>query len=628
MRMRTRQGIGARLMLVVLASLVVAAPVSAADVSGIDVRLPSGRSISGTISGASGGPVANASVDACNVTTGSCLSSATTAGDGAYTVRGLSPGGYKLSVFPPDGTPLLFGYWTPGGPVSTEEEAAVVDISDGDATGVDLALATGFEIEGTVTDAAGQPIEGIRVSANGPGPGADDLTDALGHYVIRPLLAGAFTLEVRNDGLVNYLSGPYVDGTVGEPFSEGTEIHVDSNVAGVDIVVPSGLRLVGTLTGIPDPSVVATQVVPDGDPFAYAVRVEPDGDWQIVGLRPGQFKVVVQLGDDSGTLLGYWRSDGTLTTDYEAATTIDLIDADITGLDATVPAARTITGRVTDDSAAPIANAFLFACADNVGCQIRNSRADGAFTFDRAAAGQWRLFAGARDHVSGYYGPNGFVIDHQDATLISVGNSNVSGIEVVLPSGFEISGRITGPVGEPVPDAQVARSGGIDQGGGGVDRTDASGDYRIGGVTPGTYTVFVGDVAGAGYLRGYYSASSPGGYSAESQDATEIVVDATPPAVSSASPASGATNVPRNVAIRVTFDRGVLGVDRNSVALWDGRKRVQATVIYDRSTRTATLAPRGPLKRGSVYEVRIDTRVHDYLGISMAPTGWTFTTAP
>jgi hypothetical protein len=628
MRMRTRDGLGFRLLMTVVVVLVAAAPVSAADVGGIDVQLPIGRSISGTITDGSGGPVANVSVDACNATTGSCSGGATTSGDGTYTVRGLGPGGYKLSAFPPDGGPLLFGYWTPGGPVSTEEEAAIVDVSGADATGIDLALATGFQIEGTVTDAAGNPVEGILVSANGPGPGASDQTDALGQYLIRPLQTGTFTLDVRSEGRLNYLSGPYVDGAVGEPSSDGTEIQVDANVTGIDIVVQPGLRLAGNLTGIADPSVVPTQVIPDGDPFGYAVDVEADGDWQIVGLRPGQYKIVVQLGDDNGTFLGYWRSDGTLTNDYDAATAIDLVDADVTGLDATIPVARTITGRVTDDSAAPIANAFLFACADNVGCHIRSSRSDGMFTFDGIRAGQWRLFAGARDHVSGYYGPNGFVMDHQDASLITVGNSNVSGIHVVLPVGFHIGGRITGPAGEPVSDAQVARSGGIDQGGGGVDRTDGNGDYRIGGVTPGTYTVFVGDVASAGYLRGYYSATSPGGYSAESQDATEIVVEATPPTVVSAAPASGATNVSRNTDVQVTFDRGVLGVDRASITLLDGRKRIQATVVYDMGTRTATLSPRGPLRRGAVYEIRLGAQIHDYLGISMAPTRWTFTTAP
>ena len=613
----------------VVLGLSFAAPVVAAPgVTGIDIQLPVGARITGTITDSVGSPLIGATVDACADTTGQCEFDQT-ASDGRYEVVGLAPDLYRVQVSPPDGSDQLFGYYTPSGPVPEFDQAALIDVTSGDVSGIDLALDSGVRITGTIRDPDGTAIEGLEIVAQGGGGFA--ISDASGAFEIRAVPPGEYAMEVRNRGLVNYLSGTVVDGVVSDRDADGTPIIVGTeDVTGVDIVDPPGFRLAGTLSGAPTPTSGAVIVSADGDPFAFGVNLSPTGAWTIAGLRPGSYKLAFQVDaeDGGGSFLGYWRSDGTLTQDFDAGTFVEIVDADIVGLDATVPPAPSVRGRVIGEDGAPLAHAFVQMCAGPAGCLSGFSALDGSFRFDRVPSGSWILFAGARDHVTGYYGPNGFTLAAEDATPIKVGRRSVDGITVVLPSGFEISGRITGQDGEGVPDVQVSRSGGIDPSGGGVTRTQADGTYRIGGIVPGDYTISVSDLHGTGFVAGHYNADDPGGYTADFDEATVITIPADPPAIVSASPAPGATIPAAGAVVTIRFDRFVIGVDGSSLSLWDGGKRLAASVSYDRSTSTATLRPRAPLKRAHAYEIRLAGSIGDLLGLQSAPTSWTFTTLP
>jgi hypothetical protein len=404
-------------------------------------------------------------------------------------------------------------------------------------------------------------------------------------------------------------------------------VDVAGNVTGIDIVVQPGLRISGTLAGITSSATTPVTVTADGDPFGYAMSVAPDGTWEVVGLRPGQYKPFFAIDAEGfGTFLGYWRSDGTLTLDYDAATFVDVAGADVDGLDATVAPAPSVSGRVVSDVGSPLSNAFVLLCSDPVGCVSGTTDEDGAFRLDRIAPGDWRLFAGARNHVSGYLGSDGFTLDQADATVIRVGTRSVSGLEVTLPDGFEISGRVTGPNGEPVVDAQVSLSGSIDPGGAGVDRTDQNGDFRIGGVTPGSYTIFILAPDGAGYVSGYFSSGAPGNFSSRHQEATDVMIDAVAPVVVTATPAPGTSGVSRDADVTITFDRYVVGLDARSVVLSDGIHDAKVTLQFDRATRTVTLDPRSRLRPGQTYQVRLASSIHDLLGLALEPMSWTFTT--
>jgi subtilisin family serine protease len=141
-------------------------------------RGPTGN-LDGTISAADGdAPIAGATVTAHPVDEGRDRS-ASTGADGTYGLR-LPVGSYDVSV-------RAFGYLT---------ETASGEITEGATTTVDLALelAPAFEVSGTVTDADGNPLSGVRVMVEGtPLPAA--ITDASGHYSLPSVPQGEYDLS-------------------------------------------------------------------------------------------------------------------------------------------------------------------------------------------------------------------------------------------------------------------------------------------------------------------------------------------------------------------------------------------------------------------------------------------------
>src|SRR5262245_26672186 len=75
-----------------------ASSVAHTRIDGVDIELPRGMRIEGTITGPGGAPVAGAFVSAC--APDFCGRGDTTEPDGSYSIRGLWPDGYLVSVGP------------------------------------------------------------------------------------------------------------------------------------------------------------------------------------------------------------------------------------------------------------------------------------------------------------------------------------------------------------------------------------------------------------------------------------------------------------------------------------------------------------------------------------------------
>lgn len=104
--------------------------------------------------------------------------------------------------------------------------------------------------------------------------------------------------------------------------------------------------------------------------------------------------------------------------------------------------------------------------------------------------------------------------------------------------------------------------------------------------------------------------------------------DITPPALSSRSPAPGATQVATGSPVTVGFSEFVSGVSADTFRLADAAGRgVAATVSYDPGSSIATLVPTRPLSDGERYTARLTGGIVDRVGNSLALTEWTFTTA-
>jgi methionine-rich copper-binding protein CopC len=103
------------------------------------------------------------------------------------------------------------------------------------------------------------------------------------------------------------------------------------------------------------------------------------------------------------------------------------------------------------------------------------------------------------------------------------------------------------------------------------------------------------------------------------------------PAVSSETPAAGATGVATNTTVSATFNLALLAssvTGSNFVLKSSSGSTVAATISYNSTTDTATLAPSGLLSNSTTYTATI-SGVESLLGILLPSAfSWSFTTGP
>jgi hypothetical protein len=131
---------------------------------------------------------------------------------------------------------------------------------------------------------------------------------------------------------------------------------------------------------------------------------------------------------------------------------------------------------------------------------------------------------------------------------------------------------------------------------------------------------------GKGVLKMYYSAKATGG--PKKIGLATLIIDPTPPTVTSTLPTNAATGVAGNIAVTATFSETLdpLTVTTATFILKQGTTSVSGAVTY--SGVMATFTPDTDLTPGTVYTATITTGVKDLAGNSLAnPYVWSFTTA-
>lgn len=109
-------------------------------------------------------------------------------------------------------------------------------------------------------------------------------------------------------------------------------------------------------------------------------------------------------------------------------------------------------------------------------------------------------------------------------------------------------------------------------------------------------------------------------------------VPVTPPAVSSTSPADGATGVSVSANVTAVFskdmDQSTVTSSTFTLKLKSGGAALSSEVTYNASAKTATLDPGPTLEYNATYEATISTAVKDAAGNALASAKtWVFTTA-
>jgi hypothetical protein len=98
------------------------------------------------------------------------------------------------------------------------------------------------------------------------------------------------------------------------------------------------------------------------------------------------------------------------------------------------------------------------------------------------------------------------------------------------------------------------------------------------------------------------------------------------PALTSQTPASGATNVAVSTTVQAVFNKAIQSSTLSFVLKNASGTTIASTVAYNASTNTATLTPIAALANSTTYTVTV-SGAQDSNGNAMAPVSWSFTTA-
>jgi hypothetical protein len=598
-------------------------PVKAAgpEIGGIEIEVPTGNEISGTVKNGAAVPIPGMLVVACTTDVQECVSDATAAADGTFTIRGLIPDTYAIGFFPPDGSDCLAGWYTPAGPVDDVAAATAIDVTGGNVSGIDVVAVTGHTISGKVTGAGpgGVGLLGVEVTASGQSHFGADTTNAQGDYTIRGLADDAYQLAIRVPSAQNFRSGGVVSGSVIEESDAGEPVDVSgADVTDMDVLAPVGLRMSGTLTG---PEAAGGSVSAYGSTnSSEPVTIAGNGQWAIQGLWSGEYTLAFLPAqpnpDDSVFPLGYWSGGSTLTADPNAAVNVVLTSSNVSGLNAAIPHGSAISGTVAADDGSPLQDAYLFLCGLASGCASTRTNASGAWTLHHVLPDSYLVDVSHPENVGGFFGSGGYAIDATRAKRVTVSSADVTGVDVVLPSGASITGHISSLAGD-VEGAYVAAIGtnGISPASPGADRTAADGTFVLRGLTEDDYTISVSFDPGTPYLRGYFDVDSPQGFTDDYNLATLIsigdaavgssFVPITPKRVVDSRSAVGVSGI-FNANIPRTFQvAGVPGIPATAIAVTGNVTVVnQTSAGYVSLTPTATANPKSSTINFPLGDVR------------------------
>ena len=470
---------------------------------------PTGRgSIAGiVVSGdASARPLRLASVVLVGLSTGTLRVTMTNA-DGRFEVTGLPADRYQVGASKAPYLGAVAGAKRPAHP------GAPVALADGQRmTGVTIRLPPAGAITGTITDEHGQPAAGAFVGVQQARMQGGQrvlveiesvvLTDDRGRYRIYGLTPGEYAvISVRSGGVagsgVLALSDADVDraiksgtaavaaaappdpvkyapvyfpGTTRE--AEATLVPVGSGdeQSGLDFQLQTfrPVRVEGTVAVEPGAPPLAIQLSTAGGPlrFTMTARTASDGRFSFSNVSPGTYTLVARAVNPGR---GGGAAGPSNAVEY-AATTIEVGDANVSGLQLPLMIAPSISGRLvfSGTTAAPDLagrQVPLRSLTPDVSGAlmpvVSNTDASGAFTISNVTPGQYvlggPLFFGANaDSVT--WSLSTVVADGRDVTDLPLPMSDAPPKQVVVTYGDtwqQVTGRIGMASGAPAPDYTV-----------------------------------------------------------------------------------------------------------------------------------------------------------------------------
>lgn len=483
-------------------------------------------SISGTVTDEVGQPLQNVSVTVYKYGTYPWggngwyyFTSAYTDADGNYSITGLTTGEYKV------------GFSVAAGYVSELyndkhdlDSADLVTVTQGSTTeNINASLAAVGAISGAVTDEYGAPLQNVYVSfyrldaqGNWDGYPYYVYTDANGNYSKGELPSGDYKVSFHACGYSecyggNYMS-EYFDDMPDLDSADLVTVTGGSTTENIDASLSTGGSISGTVTneaGQPlqgiDVTVYDFADAPWGRPLR-TVTTDVSGNYSVGGLTSVDYKVEFRphecYGEPGCTPGGsYFPEYYNDKADLNSADPVSVTQgSDTEDIDASLAAAGSISGTVTDEAGQPIQNISVYVYrTDGSWAGSANTDADGNYSVSNLATGEYKVRYSSTTYcpypgcTPSNYMPEYFNdkpdLDSADPVYVAEG-SNTENIDASLATGGSITGTVTDEAGQPVQDIVVnvykfenywTYAGSVN--------TDAGGNYSVGSLGTGDYKV-------------------------------------------------------------------------------------------------------------------------------------------
>lgn len=508
------------------------------DVSGIDATMARGSRITGVVTRESdGSPV----VGACPSITGASVEFAGHAqcsdSSGTYSMWGLVQGTYQLLIDPPDGSGLVGEFYN-GADNSTAATPIELAVLGSVTSGIDASLRNGGSISGTVTaEGTGAPVGGVCVTASAAGTLSfgtvggygSACTDASGTYQISGLSTGDFTVWFQPAFGANLLA-EYFDGkdagssadlvsvVVGQPRVDiNASLRVGATISGRVTGADTGLGLENACVMVANGGSLSFG---SGTPFTGYVCTDAAGDYRVVAMPTGTYTVRFYPPQDSNYLEQSYNGKGPGQTPDPISVTAG---EDRSEISAALQPGGSISGRVTRAAdGEPVADLCVSAVGQGdlsfgsggwgVGC----TDAEGNYRIIRLGTGQFQVSfpASTTKNLAPQYYSGKTSAATADPVSVTVG-VETTGIDAAMADGGSITGIITAAeTGQPVANGCVSAvpEGELSftTGAGGFACSDATGAYRIGGLTTNSYVVSFSPPLGSELLGESYNGRGPG----------------------------------------------------------------------------------------------------------------------
>jgi hypothetical protein len=437
--------------------------------------------------------------------------------NGDYVVAGLPAGSYAVRT---DSLGVFVDRWHDQAVAfdSVGPPSAALAVQAGiRTTNVNIQLAAGSEIRGTLRNATGGAVVGVYIDlfSDSGIPLEFDRSDTNGVYQLKGLPAGSYYLGT--DGL-----GAYVDLWFNQklmvnsqpPGQDGADLVVVpalTIVTNVDFTFDAGAAIAGYIVSTSGMPVVRAfvDVFLGTNYFDYG-EADSNGYFEIAGLPDGTYYVKV---DTLGAFLDEWHEDTVVLTPDDpmgdGATPVYITGGlSVTGLVFTLHAGAEISGTLTDAGSQGIQNVYL-DLYDATGQRrfYTRSATNGFFRLGGLPGGTYYLnTVSGGGYADEWYNDRPVIVytnpvaDGADAIIVSTGESRTN-VNIQLQVGGAIAGTVYATNSIRMTGATVnlfygnrlfARS-----------TTDTNGAYRIVALPDGTY--FTGVDSAGEFLGEWYN---------------------------------------------------------------------------------------------------------------------------